>query len=188
MTKQELLDLGLSEEQAAHVLKLNGLAIEGQKDANKQLQAELKTVKDQNATYQTQLKALGDEKPEDLKAKIAELTTANETAAQEHAKQLKDLQVTAAIDRALHGKVHDAELVRNVINRDALVFSEDGKIIGLEDQLADLRANKSFLFVPEQSEEKAPTGGFKLGLPAGEGGADQTAAAISSAFGNVSKD
>lgn len=183
MTKQELLDLGLTDEQAAGVLKLNGLAIEGLKQTNTQLQAELETEKKQGQTYQAQLKALGDEKPEDLKAHIEKLTQANETAAEEHQKALKELKITAAIDRALIGKVHDTDLVGKVLNREKLVFGDDEKLIGLEDQLADLRTNKPFLFVPDQTQ-----GGFKVGLPPAGSGPDSVDKAISAAFGNVSNE
>lgn len=81
------------------------------------------------------------------------------------------------MDFALRGALtdaHDAALVMGLLDRSKLKL-ENGKIKGLDEQLAELRKSKSFLFAPKQEDKPAPppiTGAH----PADAGGAGQPGA------------
>lgn len=54
-----------------------------------------------------------------------------------------------ALKLALKGKVHDAELVIDLIDKAKIELSDDGIISkGLDEQIKELQKSKSFLFVP----------------------------------------
>jgi len=128
----------------------------------------------------TQLEALKGVDAEGMQAEIARLQGENQAAKETYSKELKDLQLTNAIKLALTGKVHDEDLASQLIKRDALAISEEGKIVGLEDQLKTLQESKAFLF----KQEGQGAGFKKIGNDGtnNEGGADT---AISEAFGNA---
>ena len=115
-----------------------------------------------------------------MKRQIEELQSANKLKDEEYQKQIKDLQITNAIKLALSGKVHDEDIVSRLIKKDELVLSEDGKVIGLDEQISSLKESKSFLFKDDNSQQ---AGFQKIG---NEQSNNQQALddAISAAFGN----
>lgn len=86
---------------------------------------------------------------EELKNQIQTLQDENKTAKETHAAELKELQLSNAIKLALSGKVHDADLASSLIDKEKLVVADDGKIVGLDEQLTSLQESKGFLFIPE---------------------------------------
>jgi len=93
--------------------------------------------------------------------------------------------LNSAIKLSLAGKVHDEDIVANLIKKDNLVLNEDGKVIGLDEQIASLKESKAFLFKTEGGDQQQQPG-FKVGnLPPDNQQALDTA--ISAAFGNTSK-
>ncbi len=114
---------------------------------------EVKSLQDQVKERDNQLNALKDVNPEELKQEIAELQKANKTKDTEHAAELKDLQLTSAIKLALNGQVHDDEIASGLIDKEKLVISDDGKIVGLDEQVTTLKESKPFLFKAEDEGE-----------------------------------
>lgn len=63
--------------------------------------------------------------------------------------KLQEVQLVHALKLALKGKVHDAELVIDLIDKAKIELSDDGIISkGLDEQIKELQKSKSFLFVP----------------------------------------
>lgn len=63
--------------------------------------------------------------------------------------KLQEVQLVHALKLALAGKVHDAELVIDLIDKAKIELSDDGIISkGLDEQIKELQKSKSFLFVP----------------------------------------
>jgi hypothetical protein len=188
MKREELKALGIADEIIDSVMKIHGQDIEAHKAKVTDLENQAKTLTDNIKERDTQLEGLktasGD--AEGLKSQIAALQEANTKQAQEAATKLKDIQVNSAIKMALNGKVHDADLVASLFNKDKLVVNDDGTIIGLDDQVNTLKTSKSFLFVPEGAEGGTPPG-FKVGTPPAEVGNPAVDAAIAAAFGNTTK-
>ncbi|MEK4239071.1 phage scaffolding protein [Paenibacillus sp. FSL H7-0714] len=111
---------------------------------------------------------------ETLKAEIARLQGENKTAADKYAADLKDMTLTNAITAALNGKVHNEKVVTGMIDKNKLVIGDDGKVVGLDEQLKGLQTSDAYLFKPEDiGVGSGGTGGFRVG---GAGGGSAGAA------------
>lgn len=89
---------------------------------------------------------------EGLKSKIETLQAENKTSKETYEKELKDLQLTNAIKLAVAGKVHDEDLVAGLFDKTKLILNDDGKIMGLDEQLKTIQESKAFLFKEEGPE------------------------------------
>jgi DNA-binding transcriptional MerR regulator len=117
---------------------------------------------------------------EGLKAEIAKLQGENKTAAEKYAADLKDMTLTNAITAALNGKVHNEAVVTGLINKDKLVIGDDGKVVGLDEQLTGLKTSDAYLFKPD--EPGTGGGGFRVG---GAGGATGSAATTNEQLASI---
>ena len=99
---------------------------------------------------------------DDLKAQIQTLQDENKTAKEQHEAELKELTMTNAIKLALNGKAHDEDIAMREIDRTKLVLSDDGKVVGLDEQLTSLQESKAFLFKQDESQQQNQPG-FKIG-------------------------
>ncbi|MFD2703807.1 phage scaffolding protein [Paenibacillus shunpengii] len=118
--------------------------------AKKQLEKDLKDRDDQLTELQ---KSAGDNQT--LKDQITKLQEENKAAADKYAADVADLKLSTALKTALHGKVHDPDIVATLLDKTKIEIAEDGSIkAGFDDQLKSLQESKAFLFVPE---ETAPT-------------------------------
>ncbi|BDH60134.1 hypothetical protein MTP04_02640 [Lysinibacillus sp. PLM2] len=168
MTKEQLIALGLTEEQADKVVAGFGSMIpksrfddvnEAKKDLETQIKDRDKQLKDLEA------KAKGNE---DLTKQIQDLQEANKQAKADFEAKLKETQLTSALKLALAGKVHDENLVAGLIEKEKIELNEDGTIKGgLDDQLKTLKESKSFLFVPEKETKPSIKGAKPLDNPGG---------------------
>lgn len=120
-----------------------------------------------------------------LKAEIERLQQENKAAKETYEKELKEIQLNNAIKLAINGRVHDEDIVSQLIKKDELVLSEDGKVVGLDEQINSLKETKGFLFIEEKQDEQEEQLGFqKVGNPQ----PNNTKAmddAIAAAFGNL---
>lgn len=169
MNKQQFLDLGLTEEQATKAEAESKKELEGYvektkfdevSNLNKQL---TKTVKERDTQLEDLKKSSGDN--ETLKKQIEDLQTANKKKDEDHAAELKEVQLSNAIKLAIGDKAQDADLVASQIDKSKLILSDDGKVTGLDEQLKDLQTNKAFLFKQvENNQDPKPQPGFKFGV------------------------
>ena len=121
---------------------------------------------------------------EGLKAEIERLQEENKAATEKYEAELKDVQLANAIKLAVAGKVHDEDLVSGLVDKAKLIIGDDGKIVGLDEQIASLKENKAFLFKSEdETNQQQQQAGFKVGNPHPN---NQQAidTAIATAFGN----
>lgn len=180
MTKQQLLDMGLSEEQATKVLAAHKTTIDGEyipkfrldevTTAKTQLEKDLKDrdkqLKDLSA-FEGDNKALK-EQVEKLEAENKVKDKAyNETIALERKKTALKLDLIADAD----GRPHDVDMVMGLFDLAKINIDETtGKITsGYKEQNEALRKEKSFLYAPKQ-DGKPPVVGFKpAGTPPADG-------------------
>lgn len=87
-----------------------------------------------------------------LQAEIERLQGENKTAKETYEKELKDLQLTNAIKLAINGKVHDEDIVSQLIDKEKVIIGNDGKIVGLDEQISSLKEGKAFLFKEETAD------------------------------------
>jgi len=148
-------------------------------EAKKQLEEEINV---RNTQLEELKKSAGEN--ENLKRQIEELQSANKQKDEEYQRQIKDLQITNAIKLALSGKVHDEDIVSQLIKKDELVLSEDGKVIGLDEQINSLKETKGFLFIEEKQDKQEEQPGFQKVGNEQHNNHQTIDDAISAAFGN----
>ncbi|QZN77368.1 phage scaffolding protein [Paenibacillus sp. DR312] len=148
-------------------------------DVKKKLE---KDVTDRDAQLETLSKDAG--ASESLKAEIARLQGENTTAKQQYESDLKDIQMTNAISAALNGKVHNEKVVTGMIDKAKLVIGDDGKVVGLDEQLKGLQTSDAYLFKPDEAGggNGGGAGGFRVGNP-GQGTGQATNDQLASIFG-----
>ncbi|MEK3969458.1 phage scaffolding protein [Paenibacillus sp. FSL H7-0323] len=97
---------------------------------------------------------------EGLKAEITKLQGENKTAKEKYEADLKDMTLNNAITSALNGKVHNEKHVTGLIDKEKLVIGDDGKVVGLDEQLKILQTSDAYLFKTE--DKGGGGGGFKF--------------------------
>ena len=157
MKLEELVELGLSEEQAQSVVgKYANMLPKSRFD---EVNNAKKALEEQVNAYATQLEELKNNANgnEELQAQIQALQESNSTLKTEYEQKIVQERLNAALKLKLNGKVHDTDLALSLINRDAIKLDDNGNIVeGLDEQVNTLKEQKSFLFVPEAPQE-APT-------------------------------
>lgn len=166
MTKEKLLEWGLTEEQAAKVMEgLNGSFVTKARfnEVNTELTAAKNTIKERDTQLETLKKASGDTKA--LQDQITQLQADNKKKDADHAAELKNLKISNAVELALTG----AKAKNNTAVKALLVdfigkaeLAEDGTVKGLDDEVKKLVEGKdtAFLF-----DTKAPDKKFKGAKP-----------------------
>ena len=145
MNKDELIKLGLTDEQATIVTeKYVNMVPQGRFN---EIVEEKNSLKTQLAERDKQLKELeksvGDNK--ELKEQIEKLQTDNKTAAEKYAKELFDLQLNNAVDIAITGaKGKNSKAIKALLDLEKADL-KDGKVIGLEEQLSNLKKSDPYL-------------------------------------------
>ncbi|WP_107841880.1 phage scaffolding protein [Metasolibacillus meyeri] len=161
MTKEQLLAMGLTEEQAQSVL--DGFGTMVPKSRLDEKIKELKAANDTITERDTQLeelkpKAAGNDA---LQAEITRLQQENKDNADKHATELAETRLSSAVKLALTGKVQDLDIVSGLLNKEKIELDEQGNVKGgLDDQLMALKESKSFLFVPETESAQPPAPNF----------------------------
>lgn len=157
MKKEELIAMGLTEEQAQKILDGFGTMV-----PKSRLDDKITEVKDltvQLKDRDTQLTELKKVDAAGLQVKITELQQKNETDKAEYETKIKDTQLKSALKLALASKVHDADLVAGLIDKATIELDEEGNVTkGLDEQIKTLRESKAFLFTPETTEKPLPKG------------------------------
>lgn len=85
---------------------------------------------------------------EGLKSAFSEKETAYQT-------EISGLKLSNAIDASLfNAKVRDTVSVKAHLNMDAIKMSEDGGVLGLNEQLEKIKTEKAYLFGDEKTDDK----------------------------------
>lgn len=131
MNKDELLALGLSEEQAEKVLAEMNALQNTVKERDKQL-ADLQKAAVGNEELQNQIAALQQQNAEQTRA---------------HKAEMQQLKLDNAIDGALAAAgARNGKAVRALLDLSGVKLGEDGKLAGFDEQLAALRQSDGYLF------------------------------------------
>lgn len=115
-----------------------------------------------------------------IKAAADEWKEKFEKSEKDRETELSTLKFDHAIDAALSGtKAKDANILKSLLNKDELKLTEDGKVLGLDEQLSKIKEEKGFLFEPDEKEPVVIVGGGT----GGTGGGNAKDAAIRNALG-----
>ncbi|MCM6854568.1 phage scaffolding protein [Enterococcus faecium] len=156
MKREELKELGLTDEQIGSIMALHGVTVN-------ELNSRVSTAEQQATQYQEQLEknqnelndfkanAKGNEdltkQLEDLQSRFDEIKTSSE-------QQIADLKKSSAIDLALtQAGAKNIKAAKALLDSESLELTEEG-LKGLDDQLAALKESDGYLF--GQSEQVPP--------------------------------
>lgn len=155
MTKEKLLEWGLTEEQATKVMEgLNGSFVTKARfnEVNTELTTAKNTIKERDTQLETLKKSTGDTKA--LQDQITQLQTDNANQKKAHEAEMKALKIGNAVDMALTG----AKAKNNTAVKALLVdfigkaeLAEDGTVKGLDDEVKKLVEGKDTAFLFEKS-------------------------------------
>lgn len=186
MNKEQFIALGLSEDLAdkAAAASQDELKSYIPKTRFDEVNTAKKTAEDTLKERDTQLETLSKDAnaSEGLRAEIAKLQAANATATAQYEADLKQIKVDNAITAALTGKVHNEKVVTGLLDKTKLVMTDDGKLVGLDEQLTVLKTSDAYLFKPDggqgggqggQEGQSGQQGGFRFGAGGGQQGGAQ---------------
>lgn len=183
MKKEDLVKMGLTEEQADQVLKAHNDTL-----ANEFVpMSRFTEVTDQVKARDKQIAELNGFKgtSEELQSKITELEAANKKASDEYNSNIANERKANSIKLSLlqdpEGVPQDINLVLGLLDSSKITLDDKGSITGgLSDQLTAIRKDKAFLFKPVQTPPNPnpnpfkPTGINPAGGSAGDPAGDAT--------------
>lgn len=154
MKKEQLVDLGLDDNQIAEIFKINGKDIEKHKAEILALETEIKGVNEQLETANKQIEEFADIDVEKIKQAADDYKKKYELAKTEKDEELKKVKFEFELERQLtKAGVRNTKAVKALLNDEGLAYSDD-KIVGLDEQLENLKENESYLFkIDEETAE-----------------------------------
>lgn len=164
MTKEKLMEWGLTEEQADKVMEgLDGSFVT--KSRFNELNAENKALKAQVTERDGQIEALKESAGAntDLQSQIIALQEANKQKDKDHANEIKALKIGNAVDMALaNARAKNNTAVKALLSEflAKAELSEDGTVKGLDDEIGKLVKGEDTAFLFD-SADKAKFKGAK---------------------------
>ena len=132
------------------ILDENGKDIEAEKSKAREIQVQLDKANESIKTHEKQLEQLKNspDNPETLKNTITQLQNENAEAKKKHEKEIKQLKVDNALEKALTSAgAKNAKAVKALLELgDNIELNDDGTIKGLDDKLKGLQKSDAYLF------------------------------------------
>ena len=168
MKKEEFVKLGLDEEtakkcEAASTEELKGYIPKARFDEvnNEKKKLEL-DVRDRDGQLETLKTSTGD--VEGMKKQIETLQADNKKKDEDHAAEINQLKVDAAVESAITGaKGKNAKAIKALLNLENAELADDGTIKGLSEQLEALTKADDSKFLFDTETKKTQVKGAKPG-------------------------
>ena len=152
MKKEDVIALGVTEEQATSILKLYTDSLDGNyvtkarfneiNEENKQLKAQ---ISDRDTQLETLKKVSGDS--ETLKKQIEELQEQNAAAQKEHEAEITKLKLDNAVESALSAAgARNSKAVRSLFDETTFKLNDKGEVEGLSDAIKAVQKSDPYLF------------------------------------------
>lgn len=154
MKKEDLIALGLTEEQAKKVLdavkeyvpKTQLAEVERERDGLKA------TVAERDTQLETLKKSSGDNAA--LQQQIADLQKANEDQQKAHDAEIAQLRLDNAVEAAILAVgAKNVKAVRALMDADKLRLEKDGTVTGLSDQIKAIQKSDAYMFAEKQQQQ-----------------------------------
>lgn len=155
MNKEDLIAMGLTEEQAKKVMdSLDGNYVTKTRfnEVNEENKTLKKSVSDRDKQLEDLKKSSGDN--EELKKQIETLQQENANQKKAHDAEMTQLRLDNAIDAALTAAgAKNIKAVRALIDTSKVKAGEDGKLTGFDDLLSAVQKSDSYLFTEKQQKQ-----------------------------------
>jgi predicted phage tail protein len=160
MKRDDLKKLDLSDEAIDKIMAMNGADIEKHKETAATAKAEVEAIKGQLTEANTQIESFKGMNIDQIKASADEWKTKAEQAQADATAQVAKIRFDIALEKELkEWKVKDPSDVIPHLKADMLKLGEDGKFIGLKEQIEPLKTSKDYLFTDATEPPKIVTGG-----------------------------
>lgn len=154
MKREDLKALELADDVIDKIMALHGKDMQAVTTTAETAKTELDGVKTQLTEAGTQIENFKKLDIEGVKAAADEWKTKAEKADADAKAQVAQLKFDHALGAALSGaKARNETAVRALLKLDDLKLSEDGKIVGLDDQLKGVKETADYLFEAEGDTE-----------------------------------
>jgi len=148
MKKEDLLGMGLTEDQAKKVMdSLDGDFVTKARfnEVNEELKTAKKSVSDRDKQLEDLKKSAGDNTA--LTQQIADLQKANADQQKAHEQEIAALKFNNAVEMALTGaKAKNIKAVRAMLDDTKIKLGEDGKLTGFDEQIEALKKSDGYMF------------------------------------------
>lgn len=155
MNKEDLIAMGLTEEQAKKVMdSLDGNYVTKTRfnEVNEENKTLKKSVSDRDKQLEDLKKSSGDN--EELKKQIETLQQENANQKKAHDAEMTQLRLDNAINAALTAAgAKNIKAVRALIDTSKVKVGEDGKLTGFDDLLSAVQKSDSYLFTEKQQKQ-----------------------------------
>ena len=160
MKRDDLIKLEIAEELVDKIMALHGKSVEKHKADFTAATTELDGLKTQLSEAGQTIEGFKKLDVDGIKAAADEWKTKAEQAQADAAAQISKLKFDHALDGALTGaKAKNLTAVKALLKADDLKLSDDGSIIGLEDQLKKVQSENDYLFESETQQPRVVAGG-----------------------------
>ncbi len=164
MTKEQLVSLGLTEEQAQTVAEASVTELKGYvpKADYTALETTKQSLETQLASIEKSVKSLvKDAKGSTLEEKVQDFQTGIETEKANAEKQLHQVKFDYGLEKALAAaKVKDKKDIIGHLELEKIKLNADGTLFGLDEQLAPLKEAKGYLFESAEQQNKGYGGNW----------------------------
>ena len=162
MKKEDLIALGLSEEQAEKVANASAEELKGYipktrlDEVIKERDTYKSTLSDRDKQLENLKKSSGDN--EELKKQIADMQKANADAIKAKDAEIAKIKLDNAVEKALaEGKAKNTKAVMALLNLEGAELAEDGTVKGLAEQIDKLKSDEGTSFLFDVAAEKKTT-------------------------------
>lgn len=160
MKKEDLIAMGLTEEQAKKVMdSIDGNFVTKARfnEVNEENKTLKKSVSDRDKQLEDLKKSSGDNAA--LQQQISDLQKANADQQKAHEAELTQLKIDNAVDIALSdAKAKNVKAVRGLIDMSVIKVGEDGKVTGHVEQIEALKKSDGWMFDADQQTQQQFTG------------------------------
>ena len=165
MNKEELIAMGLTEEQAKKVMdSLDGNFVTKARfnEINEENKTLKKYVSDRDKQLEDLKKSSGDNAA--LQQQISDLQKQNADQQKAHDEELAKLKLDNAVEIALSGaKAKNGKAVKALLDMSKVKLGEDGKLSGFDEQIEALKKSDSYMFDVQQQQTQQQFTGFQPG-------------------------
>ncbi|MBM6753878.1 phage scaffolding protein [Lactobacillus alvi] len=168
MKREDLKELGLNDDQISSVMANYGKSINEYKEQVANLTSERDALKgqitDRDGQLETLKKSAGKDN-DDLKQQIKDLQDANKANKEKYQQQIASQAKSFKIEGALRdAKARNVKTVLALIDTDKVSVGDDGKLVGLNDQIEAAKRSDGYLFAETSKPKVEINNGFKLSL------------------------